>query len=302
MEQKISDQQILDALAKAEGNRTAAARILGVVPATIYARIRKLPPAMRPPAVRGTSGRKPSIDQAVEKLWEQYAANHQNQELRNRLVEYYLPIADRCAMGVARTLPKNVESGDLVSAAQMALLRIVELFEPERGLRFATYATPRLRGAILDELREMDLMPRLTRRRVRQRAQIEDQLAQKLGHAPTAEEMAEAGAGPEEKFPAVCSLETEVHQADGDRLVIRELLASRSIHDPRMAFLEITRGLNMDESTAVYLYYCKGHTMVFVGEALCLGESRVSQILKEVVARLKSGNRDKIIEVLRKSS
>ncbi|MGH7134639.1 MAG: sigma-70 family RNA polymerase sigma factor, partial [Pirellulales bacterium] len=99
----------------------------------------------------------------VAQLWEAFKADQSNQELRNRLVETYLPLVKYNGERIWSRLPEGVELDDLVSAGVFGLMDAIDAFDLSRGVKFETYCVPRIRGAMLDELRTMDWVPRLVR-------------------------------------------------------------------------------------------------------------------------------------------
>jgi RNA polymerase sigma factor for flagellar operon FliA len=110
---------------------------------------------------------------------------------RETMVQSYLPLVRRVAHRIARNLPASVDVNDLVSAGCIGLLSAVERFDPERGLDFGTFAEFRIKGAILDELRARDPVPRRSRHRIHQMEKLRRELIGILGRPPNDEEMAE---------------------------------------------------------------------------------------------------------------
>ena len=238
----------------------------------------------------------------ADALWADYTADHENDELRNRLVEHYLPLADRIARSIARTWPEHVGADVIQSAVRMALIHLVERFEPDRGWQFGTFATPRLRGAALDELRQGDTASRQTRRRCNERAAGVRRLTQQLGRRPTTEEI-EDELGPPKPADEVFQtrpLSTVLHDGEpGQKPITLEVFCeSRPRREVQSWFAIATRGMSMDAKTAVWLYYAKGLSMQRIGEALELCESRVSQILKGATIELRRGGREKLLQIL----
>jgi RNA polymerase sigma factor for flagellar operon FliA len=103
------------------------------------------------------------VDDATAQLWADFKSDQTNQSLRNRLIEKYLPLVRYNAERVWAKLPDGVDMNDLMSAGVFGLMDAIEAFDLERGVKFETYCVPRIRGAILDELRTMDWVPRLVR-------------------------------------------------------------------------------------------------------------------------------------------
>jgi len=99
----------------------------------------------------------------VQALWRAYKADPNNQEYRNRLVEMYLPLVRYNGERIWSRLPEGVDLDDLISAGVFGLMDAIDAFDMDRGVKFETYCVPRIRGAMLDELRTMDWVPRLVR-------------------------------------------------------------------------------------------------------------------------------------------
>src|SRR5215204_3787790 len=99
----------------------------------------------------------------VTDVWKVYKQDQSNQDLRNRLIERYLPLVRYNAERVWQKLPEGVDLNDLMSAGVFGLMDAIDAFDLERGVKFETYCVPRIRGAMLDELRTMDWVPRLVR-------------------------------------------------------------------------------------------------------------------------------------------
>src|ERR1700688_1195257 len=126
----------------------------------------------------------------VTQIWEAFKADTSNQELRNRLVELYLPLVKYNGERIWSRLPKGVELDDLVSAGVFGLMDAIDAFDLTRGVKFETYCVPRIRGAMLDELRTMDWVPRLVRSKASKMEEARKTLEAQLGRPPRHDEMA----------------------------------------------------------------------------------------------------------------
>jgi RNA polymerase sigma factor for flagellar operon FliA len=155
------------------------------------------------PAVPGMSGVKgvkedevayqaiqPSAEEVLE-LWKQFKLDQSNEELRNRLIEIYLPLVRYNGERIWSRLPDGVELDDLVSAGTFGLMDAIDAFDMSRGVKFETYCVPRIRGAMLDELRTMDWVPRLVRSKASKLNEAIKTLEARLGRAPSDAEVAE---------------------------------------------------------------------------------------------------------------
>src|SRR5947199_479320 len=130
------------------------------------------------------------IEAGIVALWQRFGEDRQ-QPLRDRLVLHYAPLVKYVAGRVGTGLPAHVDVGDLVQSGIFGLVDAIEKFEPERGLKFETYAMQRIRGAILDDLRSQDWVPRSVRSRARDVERALERLEAKLQRTATDAELAE---------------------------------------------------------------------------------------------------------------
>ncbi len=248
----------------------------------------------------------------VQALWCEYKRNPTS-DLRNRLAEHYLPIVRFNADRIRTKLPVEVDVDDLVSAGTFGLLGAIDSFDLGRGIKFETYCSPRIRGAILDELRSMDWVPRLVRNRSQRIEHVTKVLKSELGHVPSEREIAER---------IGVSL-TEYHRMarDGTAVSMMPLSRKQSEDDSRRdhhefdiledrhpvdPFVEaqktdlrdfISRGLSRVERLILILYYYEQLTMKEIGDTLDLSESRVSQMHSSIVERLRFRLRERLAAV-----
>src|SRR6201982_2197454 len=127
----------------------------------------------------------------IQELWHKFKADMSNQDLRNQLVEQYLPLVKYNGERIWARLPDGVELDDLVSAGVFGLMAAIDAFDMTRGVKFETYCVPRIRGAMLDELRTMDWVPRLVRSKASKMEEARKTLEAALGRPPRPDEMAE---------------------------------------------------------------------------------------------------------------
>src|ERR671933_437 len=130
------------------------------------------------------------VDVDVQQLWRDYKAGP-SLELRNQLVELYLPLVKYNAERIWARLPEGVDLDDLISAGVFGLMDAIDAFDLERGVKFETYCAPRIRGAMLDELRTMDWVPRLVRSKASKLEEARKSLEAEHGRPPSAAELAE---------------------------------------------------------------------------------------------------------------
>ncbi|MCA8987425.1 MAG: sigma-70 family RNA polymerase sigma factor, partial [Planctomycetaceae bacterium] len=126
----------------------------------------------------------------IQEIWEEYKKDQTNQRLRNRLIERYLPLVRYNAERVWAKLPEGVDMNDLMSAGVFGLMDAIDAFDMTRGVKFETYCVPRIRGAMLDELRTMDWVPRLVRSKASKLEAARKAIEAEVGRPPTDRELA----------------------------------------------------------------------------------------------------------------
>lgn len=239
----------------------------------------------------------------IHAVWQEYR-ERPTVELRNRLVEKYLPLVKYNAERIWARLPDGVELDDLISAGVFGLLDAIEAFDLTRGVKFETYCVPRIRGAMLDELRTMDWVPRLVRSKASRMEASRKELEAALGRPPKPEELAEKLGIPLDQLDQyvgeatavnLVSLNKKWYETDSYKDVREiDILEDKKAEDPtgrlqnRDLMKLVTRGLNRNERLIVILYYYEEMTMKEIGATLNLSESRVSQMHSSIVARLQA--------------
>ena len=235
-------------------------------------------------------------------VWQQYKADPTNKPLRNRLVEEYLPLVKYNGERIWSRLPDGVELDDLISAGVFGLMDAINAFDMDRGVKFETYCVPRIRGAMLDELRSMDWVPRLVRSKASKLNEAIKQLETKHGRAPTEQELAthmELSVPELEKMMTeanavgLISLDKKWYETDSYKDVREiDILEDKKGEDPTRRIQKsdlmrlVTKGLNRNERLIIILYYYEELTMKEIGATLDLSESRVSQMHSAIVQRL----------------
>ena len=234
----------------------------------------------------------------VERLWQSYHRSPTD-EARNRLVEAYQPLVRQVVRRFAHRLPRSVDRGDLETAANVGLIAAVEGFDPERGVRFESYCELRAKGALLDELRSQDWLPRPWRQKVEQRKRISERLRAERGREPSDEEVAEAmglsiGTYREHFSTSVSAPPSSYHQGEEDsgNAVLDGLPDSRGEGpDERLTREEllrlVTQRLTDLEYQVVYLKYWEELPMREIGELTQLSESRVCKVHTRLMERLR---------------
>jgi RNA polymerase sigma factor for flagellar operon FliA len=245
----------------------------------------------------------PPDDRPISDIWQEYKKTG-SENLRNRLLENYLPLVKYNAERVHSKLPDEVDVEDLMSAGIFGLMDAIDSFDMSRGVKFETFCAPRVRGAILDELRAMDWVPRLVRSRSSQIEGARKTLEKDLGRPPTDDELAKQMNVSKDEFTkikkdsgpvGVVSLSRKWFETDSNKDVreIDVLEDSRQVN-PFAAVQRrdlkdlITKGLTRAERLIVILYYYEEMTMKEIGVTLDLSESRVSQMHSSILARLKA--------------
>lgn len=238
----------------------------------------------------------------IQEVWKQYRREPENVDLRNRLVEKYMPLVRYNGERIRSRLPEGVELDDLISAGIFGLMDAIDAFDLERGVKFETYCVPRIRGAMLDELRTMDWVPRLVRSKASKLAEGIKQLETRYGRYPTDSELSEhMGLSVTEldkmKTDAsavnLVSLNKKWYETDSYKDVREiDILEDKKGEDPTRRVQKgdlmrlVTKGLNRNERLIIILYYYEELTMKEIGATLDLSESRVSQMHTSIVQRL----------------
>jgi RNA polymerase sigma factor for flagellar operon FliA len=249
---------------------------------------------------------KPTRD--IKEVWIEYKKTR-TEPLRNILMENYLHLVRYNAERIHVKLPDEVELDDLMSAGIFGLMDAIAAFDLERGVKFETYCAPRIRGAILDELRSMDWVPRLVRSRAHKLDTASKQLEVELGRAPTHDEIAKRLKVSMNEFEKMAkdasavglvSLSRKWFETDSNKDVREiDVLEDKRGADPvreiqRKDLKELmTKGLSRAERLIIVLYYFEEMTMKEIGATLDLSESRVSQMHSSILARLRAQMADR---------
>ncbi len=257
---------------------------------------------------------------SAESLWKQYgivrkdpSRLEERNEIRNELMTMYHHLVRYTAERMRTRLPSEVEVDDLISAGLFGLMDAINSYDPLRGIKFETYCPQRVRGAIFDELRQMDWVPRLVRSRTSRMDRVRKQIEMSKGRPATDEELlAHLDVSPEEfekinrdsRPVGIVSLNKKWSDADSSGEA-REIDVAQEPGDAdAFQMLQrqdlqtlLTRGLTRSERLIVILYYYEELTMKEIGVTLDLSESRVSQMHSSILARLKSQMKHRLKEV-----
>jgi RNA polymerase sigma factor FliA len=240
-------------------------------------------------------------------LWRRYKDDGDG-TARERLVVAYSPMVKFVAGRLGAGLPSHVEDADLISYGLVGLIGAIERFEPERGIKFETFAMTRIRGSIIDELRSLDWVPRSVRSRAREIEVAQAKLEHELQRAPSEQELAAKLNMSEDELQSslleianssVYALDElwTVSDSSGDQVSLLDTIADDGSADPQEALAtsevkerltEAIGGLPEREQLVVALYYYENLTLREIGEVLGVTESRVSQLHTKAVMRLKS--------------
>jgi RNA polymerase sigma factor for flagellar operon FliA len=275
------------------------------MPRATKAPARKPPPKARGGAATATVTIPPAVDDELGRLWDAFKGSD-SEAARERLILHYAPLVKYVASRVATGLPASVEQADLVSYGMFGLIDALQKFEPGRGNKFETYAIPRIKGAIIDELRAMDWVPRSVRFKAREIEKAHADLEAMLKRAPTEAELAERlGISRQElhevvsqiSFVSVLALDelVSVGSDRGEQVSLIDTLADKGIDPTHGVESQETRGLlaaainslSEREKIVVTLYYFEGLTLAEIGDILGVTESRVCQIHTKAVAGLR---------------
>jgi RNA polymerase sigma factor FliA len=246
---------------------------------------------------------KVATEEEIAQVWQEFKRDQSNQNLRNALIERFLPLVRYNAERVWAKLPDGVDLNDLISACVFGLMDAIEAFDLDRGVKFETYCVPRIRGAMLDELRTMDWVPRLVRSKASKLEAARKEAEAELGRPPSDAEIAKKMGLPIEEYDKhkseasavnLVSLNKKWYETDSYKDVREiDIIEDTKGEDPtdgiqkRDVMKLVTKGLNRNERLIIILYYYEELTMKEIGTTLGLSESRVSQMHSSIVARLK---------------
>ncbi len=240
----------------------------------------------------------------MARLWAEYKRTGER-HLRDQLIVHYAPVVKYVAGRVSVGLPRHVDESDLASYGVIGLIDAIERFDPVRNVKFETYAIPRIKGAIIDELRSIDWVPRSVRSKARAVEQSYGKLEATLHRAPTdAEVAADLGMTEGEfqtvlrkiSFVGVVALDEVFHGGDrSERSTLGDTLADSAagpvatfeVKEMKESLIRAVNQMAERERTVLSLYYYEGLTLAEIGEVLGVTESRVCQIHTKAVLQLR---------------
>jgi RNA polymerase sigma factor for flagellar operon FliA len=244
--------------------------------------------------------------QDTQNLWREYRRAG-DAKVRDRLILTYAPLVKYVAGRLGSGLPAHVDDDDLVSYGLLGLIGAIERFDPDRDIKFETYAIARIKGSIIDELRSMDWVPRSVRSRARDIERAIGELEARLGRAPTDEEISgKLGISEDELNESLSEIsrtsiaaldELWTVSAGGDTIALIDTIEDTQGPNPQSALAETELKEAVGEAIArlpereklvVTLYYYEELTLREIGEVLGVTESRVSQLHTKAILRLKA--------------
>src|SRR4051795_10469259 len=248
-----------------------------------------------------------SVDAAIAELWREFK-DTADQRLRERLILHYSPLVKYVAGRVGVGLPPNIEQADLVSYGIFGLIDAIEKFDISRAIKFETYAISRIRGAIIDELRAIDWIPRSVRYKAREVERAYASLEGELHRTPSEAEVASRLGISLEELHAIFSQVSYVNVValdelltvggeKGDKLSLVDTLEDTKAEDPVAAFeseetkFMLARAIDQlpeREKIVVTLYYYEGLTLAEIGRVLGVTESRICQMHTKAVLQLRA--------------
>jgi RNA polymerase sigma factor for flagellar operon FliA len=242
----------------------------------------------------------------TQALWLEFRRTN-DKALRDRLILTYAPLVKYVAGRLGSGLPAHVDEGDLVSYGLLGLIGAIERYDPARDIKFETYAISRIKGAIIDELRALDWVPRSVRSRAREIERAIAELEAKLGTAPTDEQIAgKIGISVDELEESLTDISRSSIAAldelwsvsgEGDQVSLLDTIEDTTGVRPqealdenemREALADAIARLPEREKLVVTLYYYEELTLREIGEVLGVTESRVSQLHTKAILRLKA--------------
>jgi RNA polymerase sigma factor for flagellar operon FliA len=243
----------------------------------------------------------------LRELWRRYKTEG-DKRARERLVVAYSPLVKYVAGRTAAGLPPHVEEADLISYGLVGLISAIERFDLSREIKFETYAITRIKGAIIDELRSMDWVPRSVRARAREIERVNAKLENRLQRAPSDREMADEMGIPLSEFhdsllaishSSMAALDElwSVSDSSGDQVSLMDTIEDPGAPDPAKVLdvgdlkdriADAIARLPEREKLVIALYYYENLTLREIGEVLGVTESRISQLHTKAVLRLRS--------------
>lgn len=242
--------------------------------------------------------------QETAALWERFQATR-DKDVKDELVRAYFPLVRNIALSILRKLRQGAELDDLVSDGTFGLMRAIDAFDPARGVKFETYATPVIRGSIYNGMRALDWVPERTRTKARMLQKVMEKISMGLGRPPTELEIAEElKVSAQEVYDMIndlgavylLSLDQPLGGGEEDEASIMDMVSDRSSHDPSSEYefaeqRNILRSaidtLDAREQFLIKKHYFEGVSFESTAEMLGVSKQRVSQMHSRAVRRLR---------------
>ncbi len=245
-------------------------------------------------------------EKTEDELWQEFKKT-KSPALRDKFIRQYMPLVKYVAGKVSTGLPDSVEFDDLVGFGQFGLLDAINKFDPDKNVKFKTYAVTRIRGAIFDELRELDWVPRSVRQKSREIEETIVDLEARLGRTASDAEIAEAMGMTESEYQttvmkvsgtSVLSLNDVWYSGDdSDHMSIGDSIEAPNSLNPdvivereeiRKVIIQAINELPQNEKMVIVLYYHEDLTFKEIGQVLNVSESRISQLHSKANLRLRA--------------
>ncbi len=251
-------------------------------------------------------GQKLIEEKSEQELWESYRKT-KDPKIRDHFIKQYAPLVKYVAGKVAIGMPHNVEFDDLVGFGSFGLLDAIEKYDPEKHVKFKTYAVTRIRGAIFDELRSIDWVPRSVRQKTREIEETVHRLEASLGRSASDEEIAKEMGMSLSDFQktmlqisgtSILSLNDLWYSGDdNDKVSIVDSIESPQSLNPdtivekeeiKRVIVQAINELPDKEKKVLVLYYYEDLTLKEIGQVLEVTESRISQLHTKAIMRLRA--------------
>lgn len=243
---------------------------------------------------------------SIQATWIQYKLHPENQALRNRLVEHYMPLVSYHAKRISQKTNKRTSPEELMTAGAFGLIDAIDAYDFDRGIKFETFSSHRIRGAMLDELRSQDWMPRLIRSRNTRLEHAKTSWLGQRGYAPTDDDLCTSMQVDRKEYRKItrdaslaCMVSLHQQVAENNEATDRDLCAGHTLADssfnaPSMVAQKlelrelILEDLSRIERLIVLLYYYEGMTMKEISLTFDISESRVCQMHTMILAKLRN--------------
>ncbi|MBP5158084.1 MAG: RNA polymerase sigma factor WhiG [Treponema sp.] len=247
------------------------------------------------------------IDEKTEdELWHEYKKSRST-KIRDQFIRQYMPLVKYVAGKVSTGMPESVEFDDLVGYGQFGLLDAISKYDPDKNVKFKTYAVTRIRGAIFDELRELDWVPRSVRQKSREIEDTITELEAKLGRTASDAEIAKAMGMTESEYESVVMKVSGTNilslndvwysNDDSDNMSIGDNIEAPNSMNPdviverkeiKRVIIQAINELPQNEKMVIILYYHEDLTFKEIGQVLNVSESRISQLHSKANLRLRA--------------